>query len=339
MSFTFKDSKSEKQLAHSFKVLVNPKNYLVPRTIEEYIKYYSYSPKIKINSHEWFFSDKSINNFKEFVSCIYSIDDIQNTVTYNTVYESTILEIQNEISSKLECKPIRDFKEVLSAIFVRISKQRKALDFFFPLEGLELRNIKEVNFGDVKIIPFDEESKNYIYSHREQVGNNECLNEQFLKFIDENLLNKVVIKCSTFGNREKAEELARIRAREVINYFRYLICVLGHQRIFEILIKIDISSQTYIQGENFLARDTSNGLIIINSGGGRKNLENFPIDEERLTELKEKVFFDDIVRILNSKERTELEDCIITAISGLFHSKCKSCMVKCSTKNGMYLLP
>ncbi len=24
---------------------------------------------------------------------------------------------------------------------------------------------------------------------------------------------------------------------------------------------------------------------------------------------------------------------------GLFHSKCKSCMVKCSTKNGMYLLP
>jgi ABC-type polysaccharide/polyol phosphate transport system ATPase subunit len=25
--------------------------------------------------------------------------------------------------------------------------------------------------------------------------------------------------------------------------------------------------------------------------------------------------------------------------SGLFHSKCKSCMVKCSTKNGMYLLP
>lgn len=25
--------------------------------------------------------------------------------------------------------------------------------------------------------------------------------------------------------------------------------------------------------------------------------------------------------------------------AGLFHSKCKSCMVECSIKNGMYLLP
>jgi sulfur transfer complex TusBCD TusB component (DsrH family) len=315
MNFTFKDSKSEKQLAYSFKILVNPKNYFVPRTIEEYKKVdYFWSPRIKINSHEWFFSEKSKNELKQFVSCIYSIDDIQNTVIYNTVYQSTIREIEIEIISKLESKPLRDFQEVLSAIFVRISEEIKRFDFFFPLEGLDLESIKEVDFGDVKIIQFDEELRSYIYSHREQVDKNEYLDEHILRFIDKNLLKQVVIKCSTFGDFEKAQELARFRAREVINYFRYLICVLGHERIYENLIKIDILSQAYIQGEDFLARNTNNGSIIIVSGAGRKNLEKFPINEERLRELKEKAFFDDIVGILNSKERTELEGCIITAI-------------------------
>lgn len=315
MSFSFKDSKSEKQLAYSWKILVNPKNYFVPRTIEEYGKVnYLWSPQIKINSHEWFFRDKSINELKQFVSCIYSIEDIQNTVIYNTVYQSTIREIEIEIISKLESKPIRDFQEILEAIFVRISEKIEKFEFFFSLEGLDLKDINEVDFGDVKIIQFDEEFRNYIFSQREQVDNKEYLDEHILRFIDKNLLKQVVIKCSTVGDFEKAQELARFRAREVINYFRYLICVLGHQRIYENLIKIDILSQAYIQGEDFLVRYANNGSIIIVSGAGRKNLEKFPINEERLRELKEKAFFDDIVGILNSKERTELEGCIVTAI-------------------------
>ncbi|BDA73857.1 hypothetical protein CAL7716_080230 [Calothrix sp. PCC 7716] len=197
MSFIFKDNKSEKQLAYSWNILVNPKNYFVPRTVEDCRKIdFFRSHQIEINSQKWFFTDKSIPELKNFFNCIYSNDDdIQNTVIYNTVYQSTLREIEIEIICKLESKPLRDFK--------------------------------------------------------------------------------------------KAQELAQFRAREVINYFRYLICVLCHQRIYEKLIKIDILSQAFIQKEDLLARETNNGSIIIVSGAGRKNLEKFTINEEKLRERHE----------------------------------------------------
>lgn len=95
MSFIFKDNKSEKQLAYSWNILVNPKNYFVPRTVEDYKKIdYFRSHHIEINLQKWFFTDKSILEFKKFVNCIYSNDDIQNTVIYNTVYQSTLREIE-----------------------------------------------------------------------------------------------------------------------------------------------------------------------------------------------------------------------------------------------------
>ena len=307
--------KTFKQLNYSWKLLVNPKNYSVPRTIEEYKKFdFFSSPKIKINSYEWFFIEKSINELKTFVSHIYSTEDIKNTVTYNTVYQSTIKEIEIEIIAKLQHKPLRDFKEVIEAIFIRISQKREKMDFFFPLEGLDLKDIKEVDFGDVKIIQFDEDFKKYICSHIEKVDSKECLNEYTIRFIDENLLKKVVIQCSTFGDSKKAEEKARFRAREVINYIRYLICILAHSRIYETLIKINISSQAYIQSDQFITINTRNGLISLSSGVGRRNLEKFPVNEDRLRELKENAFLDDIIEIFNSNERTELDDCIATAI-------------------------
>lgn len=265
MSFIFKDNKSEKQLAYSWNILVNPKNYFVPRTVEDYRKIdFFRSHQIEINSQKWFFTDKSILELKNFVNCIYSNDDdIQNTVIYNTVYQSTLREIEIEIICKLVSKPLRDFQKVSEAIFIRISEERKRFEFFFILEGLDLKDIKEIDFVDVKIIQFDEGFRNYIYSHREQFDNNENLDAYTRRFIDKNFLKQVVIKCSIFGDFKKAQELARFRAREVINYFRYLICVLCHQRIYEKLIKIDILSQAYIQREDLLARETNNDSIII----------------------------------------------------------------------------
>lgn len=316
MSFAFQDSKSERKLAFSWNILLNIKHYLIPQTIEEYQKNGSVllTPTLKIKSSYWFFTEKSKSQIREFVSTIYSIREIQDTVIYNTVYQSTIKELEIEIHCKLESKPIRDFKDVLEAIFVRISEQRRSFQFYFALEGLELQDIKQVDFGAVKVILLDEEFKKYIYLPTQKYDKNEELERYTIKFIDDNLLNKVCIKCLTFGDSDKAQEIARFRAREVINFFRYLICVLGHQRIYENLIQINILSEAYIQSENFLAINQEKGSIIIASGKGRKNLEKFPINEDRVRELKEKVFLDEIVKIFNSNERTELEGCIVTAI-------------------------
>lgn len=119
MSFAFQDSKSERKLAFSWNILLNIKHYLIPQTIEEYQKNGSVllTPTLKIKSSYWFFTEKSKSQIREFVSTIYSIREIQDTVIYNTVYQSTIKELEIEIHCKLESKPIRHFKDVLEAIF------------------------------------------------------------------------------------------------------------------------------------------------------------------------------------------------------------------------------
>jgi hypothetical protein len=313
MSFSFKDRKSERKLASIWNILLNRKNYSIPQSLEEHRAFELFAPKLTIGSSKWFLGDRAKAEFRSFVDIIYSISDIESTVSYKTVHGFVKDELEIEISSKLQSNSSRSFSEVLEAIWNRISETRKSFDFYFALEGLELKGLNKIEFGSIEVILFDEALKEYIRLNSNTLKN-QVSDERFSKFVDKEFLGRVCIKCSCLGDLEKAQEIARIKAREIINLFRYILGILTKKRIYENLVKINILSEAFTSTDKVLAREQESGSVIFTEDRGRKNLNIFTVDEERIRELRENLFWDEIIRIFNSSERTEVEGCIVTAI-------------------------
>jgi hypothetical protein len=293
--------------------LLNPKHYFIPKSIDEFKSVGFFDSKLTINSIEWYFTERTKAKFNELIKAIYSIDDISSTVSFDTVYNSLKIELETEIESKEQHKELKVFDDVFTAILNRISESRKEYDFYFPIEGIELKNINKINLQSVQLIVFDENLKNIMLSSTN--ANDDTTRIQ--RFINENLLNHLCIKCSFLGDYKKAEEEAKFRARETLNYFRYVICVLIPERIYdEGLTKIRFLSETYVGNNEFLAKNQEDNLIVLVWGRKRSNYENFVIDETRLQELEEKGFLNEFVKIINEnqKTRTQLESCILSAI-------------------------
>jgi hypothetical protein len=73
-------------------------------------------------------------------------------------------------------------------------------------------------------------------------------------------------------------------------------------------------SETYVDKNEILVREVTSGNLSFHWDSTRTPIENFPINKERVDELKEKLYLDTIVRILNSDSQTELEGCVLTAM-------------------------
>jgi len=312
--FSFKDGNQKRTLESlGKKFFLNPKNYFIPQTIDDFKSVKLFDSRLTVNSSDWYFNESTKAKFNDFIKLIYSIDDINRTVSFDTVYGSVKIELETEIELKGQQRELRVFDDVLNTIFNRISKSRKEYDFYFPIEGIELRNIDTIELKSVQLISFEENLKNTILF---STNVNDSTKEHIEKFINENLLAHLCIKCSFFGDYKKAQEEAKFRARETLNYFRYVICLLKYERIYEELIKIRFLSEAYIGRDEFLAKNQEDDSVILEWGRGRSNFENFVIDEPRLQELEEKGFLNEFAEIINGNQnnRTKLEGCILSAI-------------------------
>lgn len=312
--FSFKDRKQKRTLESLWKkFLLNPKHYFIPQTIDDFKSVGLFDSTLTVNSSKLYFSEPTKAKFNDFIKVIYSIDDIRDTISLDTVYGSIKIELETEIELKIQHRDLRAFDDVLNNIFNRISKSRKSYDFYFPIEGIELKNIETIDLKSVQLISFDENLKNTMLS---STNVNDSTKEHIEKFINENLLAHLCIKCSFFGDYNKAQEEAKFRARETLNYFRYVICLLKYERIYEELIKIRFLSEAYVGRDEFLAKNQEDDSVTLEWGRGRSNFENFVIDEARLQELEEMGFLNEFVEIINGNQNTltQLESCILAAI-------------------------
>ena len=197
--------------------LLNPKYYFIPKTIDEFKSVGLFDSRLTVNSINWYLIEPAKAKLNEFIKVIYSIDDISSTVSFDTVYDSIKIELETEIELKEQQKELRAFGDVFNAIFNRISESRKEYNFYFPIEGIELKNIDTINLQSVQLIVFEENLKTTMLS---SANVNNDTKKQIQKFINENLLNHLCIKCSFSGDYKKAQEEAKFRARETLNYFR-----------------------------------------------------------------------------------------------------------------------
>lgn len=119
-------------------------------------------------------------------------------------------------------------------------------------------------------------------------------------FVKENFFGETCIKISSFGDCEKAEQTARSKARLVLNYFRFLFCVVGYEWVHENSIKISMKSETFGHGELFFYQSEPKGSVTLSSGTGRKNPQDFELDKLFLKKCKKDIYFNEFF-ILHSK--------------------------------------
>ncbi|MBW4514841.1 MAG: hypothetical protein KME11_06405 [Timaviella obliquedivisa GSE-PSE-MK23-08B] len=269
--------------------------------------------KLRMNSGSYIYpKERAREEIRNFAKAIYAIPEIKNSYSFGTVYESVKYELQSELSFIEESNHPREFEEVLKTLFCRIDSKLKLYDFYFSLEGIKLIGISKIDFGSIQILEFNQEVMNEVLS----TGDDTNQNGTYTEFIEKNFLNRVCIRCRCSGDSKSSKKLAELRTRETINYFRYLICLLFYKRIHENLLKINVVSETYVDENQVLAKEAFSGNLSFHWNVTRKPSQDFPVNQERLNEIKEKLYFDEIVRILNmnSNDRAQLEGCLLTAM-------------------------
>jgi hypothetical protein len=293
------------------------KNYRIPTTIEEFREIDQYSIELQVNFRTWVLLEEAAKNFNVIVEKIYQSADLQRVVSYQTIYAAIKEQLELELHTR-EANPSdkRDFDQVLKNIENFIDSKVSVFEYFFAIDGLELISREAISFGNVEIFVFNQELRDqlieiYLRSSSEQ----DLIQLQDTQaFLDSNFLNRVCVKSTVYGDSEIASKRAYKQAKEIINYFRFIICLLWHTKISQQVVRINIVSEAYSNSERTLIKRERDNVVISVSGRGRKPLQKLSIDENLFQKLVSNGFLEDFVDIINASSQTEVEGRILTAI-------------------------
>jgi hypothetical protein len=294
------------KLRRSWSKFIDKKNYSILNNLVDINK----ERTIIIQDAPYFLKKSIKDDLIKFVDNIYNNDLIKNVFCYDSISESVI----NEITTALNNENKSLFNQSIDSISTDLSKKVDNHLFYFPLIGFVLSNIKDISIGDVTIIHFDESNHIEILNRSVTTHKVEHFTESVISCIKENFIGKSVIIISSYGDRIKSEQIAREKAKIVVNYFRFITCLLAHERIDENLIKISLESAWPSKNDPFFYETKDKTEYHLANDRGRRPLQNFEFTTNRLCELKKEIFFDDLCDFVFRKEKTELEKCILTAI-------------------------
>lgn len=314
---TFKNNqKIFRKLTHLWPTLTNPKNYVIPETIEEFKQLGSiFAPKIMISSRDCYFNEKAKGVLNDFVNTLHKIKEIEDTASYSIAYRTTIDSIESAIYSQQKHSkkpsPEKDIKKILRTI---IHHGQSSYQFFRIVDGIELKELDAVSFGDVKLFAFSEKHMSEINKYRKSNNLNGFYDKSIVPFIRKYFNNKACISTIANGDEIKAEEIAIKKINQVINLLRFIICIFAYERIYENRVKANLLAESYNMAENTFHININKKSISLSYGTSRKSLQKLPIDSQTINELKECCFFDDWIFILSKDKKTEIEEAILTSI-------------------------
>ncbi|KOP24297.1 hypothetical protein AMR41_21450 [Hapalosiphon sp. MRB220] len=310
-----------KAATQNWNTLVNNKNknknYCLPTSIEEYKNFDKFAPRLQINFRDWILLENAITAFNEVFNRIHEAPGLKGVVSYETVYTALKKELEVEISNRdKDSKSKREFVVALESIQNYIDDKISYFDFFFAVEGLELEDLDKISCNKVEIFAFNQELCDQMITA--YFGEIDSQKPEVLShtqdFFNKNFLNRLCMKSTAYGDYDTANKKAYRQARELINYFRYILCLFIHDRVSEQMIKINLSFEAYGNSEKTLIRRNKDNAIFLVYGRGRKPLQTFSINKNRLEDLSFNGFLDDFSTIINASSQTQLEGCILTAI-------------------------
>ena len=192
-----------------------------------------------------------------------------------------------------------------------------SFEIFIMLSDIKLDGLSEVSLGMSRIGNLSAEELERMISEdlslREKSGTEEQ-RAGFSKRIQEQFEGRLYFATVVNGDSKTATLKANKNARKLINYFRFVICVLFHERISENLMKIGISSQMYSNMEEGLSIGRTKYGLGTFYGRGRRSMEDLVLTNQRLKNLGENAYMNKFVSILDKERPSELEGSILTAI-------------------------
>ncbi|MDP1770759.1 MAG: HEPN domain-containing protein [Methylobacter sp.] len=289
-------------------MLCKKQEYFLPKTIEDLRSLPS--AEIKINGVTYFFTNKLNQNFRKIIDTIYAHSAISEYFCYETIYLSVLSELERTISNNDK----NTINTHLTTISSSLNEKLATREFYFLLTGLKFKGINHLTLSDTLIFNFEASDLAQIIENRTPTSENDDFNKNISEFVTANFLGETCIKVSCFGDCEKSEQIARSKARLILNYFRFLFCIVAYERVHENLIKISMKSEVFLHNELFFYQSEPEGNLTYSTGKGRRNLQDFELDEKFLTKCKENVFLNDFFDFAFKKDKTELENSITTAI-------------------------
>lgn len=312
------NEKTIRKLAHLWTSLVKPDNFVIPETAAEFKQLGGFfAQRIKVNSIDCYFNEKSKLKLNEFLDCIYQIKDIQDSVSFEFVYDTTLSSIEASVNRQV--KDVKESKKALPEkdvknLFKKLTRKRTRYQFNRILTGVELVGAESFSFGDVELFTFSKKNILDINKLRESNNSNKFYDQNIGPFIKKNFLNKTCLRAVANGDEKKAYDIAMRKIRAVINMLRFIVCILSYDRVSQNLVKINLLGESHDVSENTFTVDVDSKKVSLKYGTSRKPLQKFPFDLDMIARLKEYYFWDDWIHILSKQEKTELEEAILTSV-------------------------
>lgn len=238
--------------------------------------------------------------FEKMADDIYSIKGIADIITKRTIERN----IEYEIAQVLE-KPqkIHSAKNA-RAIVGKCLADCEEYTFYRIVDGLKLEDVS-IQLGEVQIFNSDEM---YI---------SDLLKVDFAELPEADkrrqLLNKVIIRCKVFGDKDIAKNKAIRKLRETLNIIRFLICIHYKGGSTDNSLKVNFLAEAYIAEENTVFIDNAgheNWQFQVTN----KILIPFEVNPKLIENLQDTDFFPKLISLINKAEHTELEQAVLTSI-------------------------
>jgi hypothetical protein len=297
---------------HRYKIFV-----IAPNTIDK-LKEVAFAPRIRVSIDDWFLTKDGTESLELVCESLIKQPKIAMNISWNTIWSAALKVLEEDLEMLESGTIIRiDAEKSLLKIEEKIYDMIDTFEIYIMISGLRLNGINQVPLGinrigilsaeeQGKMVDEDISSKTHPVTEKQKVD--------WLSWIQEEFSGKLYLATRVIGDNESSKMKAYKKSRRLINYFRFVLCVLFHTRISENRLKIRISSQIYSNMEHGLCIGKNKYGLSTFFGGGRRNIDCFEVTEEILLNLDENAYMNEYATIVDKEEPSELEGSILTAI-------------------------
>lgn len=304
------DPSIKKGLKYKWNRLVKSKNYLSPQSIAEFKNIdLINTPSFVVNGREYYFKNKTKTTLNNFADKIYNIENIKKYVTYNTVYQKVINQIE-EIGFKVNKN--KTFDKILLNLVKDIRNNIKNYEFYWRIEGLEIIDDYSIKFNDSQIFIFDQNEFTNIMNHLN--GTNPKFDESVKRKINNDFFNEVCIKINSYGDYNYAKIEALNQANTIINILRFIFCFYYSKYVPFNRFKISLASNLSRDKNDSISINNDENSVRLNFESNTSLKQKFKINQNIMSDFRKNYFLDELISILTKDNKNKIETAISNAI-------------------------
>lgn len=290
--------KQKRSIRKDINLIISLKGLSFPKTFDEMKEIEFFSPKVKVNKREIYFSKDGRVALRRICDFIYQTKKYNDFLNYNDVYQGIIAEIGRWINDEL----IPDDAEFIEPLELLLLKKIGNFTFFCRIDGVSLKNMDSIKIGKYEIKKYDQMLIHGIHDPNNLINN----------VIKKEYENALVIIGTERGSSSVAKEKFYHNADLSLSVLRLYSCALYHSAIRKLNIHlINSCAQAYGPASSFGWKDSERSLIFTRYFKSEQDLR---IDPELLNHIHSECFFETLSSLVGKEQNNELENAILKAL-------------------------